>query len=317
VRCQVLTTPRQEPRTCVCQVLTTPRQEPRTCRQGCLRAQTPLAHQSEQQSWLERHDARTCRQWSVACGLVTPGACELDGEQATNPSAPQRAGPKRPNIDFLVIHGLGATAVPSRCFEGSGCAPLGTRAITTARVGIDRHVNALHALGRDDMNADWHKNHVLPKGTSLEGRIAWHREHQKRCACRPIPPKLLDRMRRDPAIDEYLASMNPKGRAVLQKLRNTIHALVPEVEECISYRMPAFRLGGKVIAGFAATSTGCSYYPFSGTTLTTLADDVQAYVQTRGALHFGPEKPLPASLVRKLLRARIDEGERRPGRKRT
>src|SRR6202142_3634432 len=115
------------------------------------------------------------------------------------------------------------------------------------------------------MNAEWHKKHVLPKGASLEQRIAWHREHEKRCACRPIPPKLVDQVRRDPAIDEYLAGVSPSSRALLQKLRKTIHALVPGVEECISYGMPAFRSQGRIIAGFQATSRGCSYYPFSGT----------------------------------------------------
>jgi uncharacterized protein YdhG (YjbR/CyaY superfamily) len=161
------------------------------------------------------------------------------------------------------------------------------------------------------MNAEWHKRHLLEKGASLEQRIAWHREHRKRCACRPIPPKLLDTMRRDPAIDEYLAEVSPNSRSVLQKLRKTIHALVPEVEECISYRLPAFRYQGKVVAGFGATSAGCSYYPFSGTTLKTLAHDLEGYTKTKSALHFGLDKPLPASLVRKLLEARITEGHPR------
>jgi uncharacterized protein YdhG (YjbR/CyaY superfamily) len=81
-------------------------------------------------------------------------------------------------------------------------------------------------------------------------------------------------VRPDPAIDEYLAGVSPKTRALLQKLRKTIRAIVPEVEECISYRMPAFRFEGTIIAGFAATSTGCSYYPFSGGTLKALAADI-------------------------------------------
>ncbi len=78
-------------------------------------------------------------------------------------------------------------------------------------------------------------------------------------------------MRREPAIDAYLANVSPRNRALLRALRKTIHTLVPEVEECISYRL----------AG---------------------------YDQTKGALHFGAEKPLPALLVRKLLKARIAEG---------
>jgi uncharacterized protein YdhG (YjbR/CyaY superfamily) len=161
------------------------------------------------------------------------------------------------------------------------------------------------------MNSDWHKTHVLSRGASLEQRIAWHREHQKRCACRPIPPKLAKQMRRDVAIDEYLADASPSSRVPLQKLRQTIHAIVREVEECISYSMPAFRYQGRIIAGFQATSKGCSYYPFSGTTLKTLADDIEGYSKTKSALHFDADKPLPASLVRKLLKARIAEGQRR------
>ena len=161
------------------------------------------------------------------------------------------------------------------------------------------------------MNAEWHKKHALPKGASLEKRIAWHREHQKRCACRPIPPKLLDQMTREPAIDEYLAGLTPSSRALLQKLRKTIHSIVPQVEECISYRLPAFRYRGSIIAGFSATSTGGSYYPFSGATLARLAGDLDGYSKTKSALHFGPGKPLPVSLVRKLLIARIAEGKRK------
>ena len=119
-----------------------------------------------------------------------------------------------------------------------------------------------------------------------------------------------DQVKRDEAIDEYLADLTPTSRALLQKLRRTIHGLVPGVEECISYRMPAFRYQGRVIAGFAATAKGCSYYPFSGTTLKTLSDEVRAYDKTRSAIHFGADKPLPATLVRKLLKTRIAEIDR-------
>ncbi len=115
-------------------------------------------------------------------------------------------------------------------------------------------------------------------------------------------------MNRDPAIDAYIEGAAPSSRALLQKLRKTIRSIVPEVEECISYRLPAFRYRGSIIAGFSATSTGCSYYPFSGTTLKTLAGDIEGYSKTKSALHFGPKRPLPVALVRKLLKARIAEG---------
>jgi uncharacterized protein YdhG (YjbR/CyaY superfamily) len=115
-------------------------------------------------------------------------------------------------------------------------------------------------------------------------------------------------MTRKPAtIDEYLATVEPDRRTALEKLRRTIHAVLPDVEECISYSMPAFRHDGRVVAGFLATSKGCSYFPFSGTTLSTLAAELRASDRTKSALHFDPERPLPASLVRKLLKARIAE----------
>jgi uncharacterized protein YdhG (YjbR/CyaY superfamily) len=123
--------------------------------------------------------------------------------------------------------------------------------------------------------------------------------------------QLASRPKLDPAIDEYLADVSPKSRAALQKLRKTIRSIVPEVEECISYRMPAFRYRGRIVAGFAATSSGCSYYPFSGTTLDTLAADIEGHSHTKSALHFGADDPLPTSLLKKLLEARIAEGKRR------
>jgi uncharacterized protein YdhG (YjbR/CyaY superfamily) len=108
-------------------------------------------------------------------------------------------------------------------------------------------------------------------------------------------------------IDDYLAEQSDDRRAALEKLRKTIRRIVPRAEECISYGLPAFRLDGVVIAGFKATAKGCSYYPFSGRTLQTLAGELRDYGQTKGALHFRPDEPLPAALVRKLIETRIAE----------
>lgn len=111
-------------------------------------------------------------------------------------------------------------------------------------------------------------------------------------------------------IDAYLAALPDDRRAALRRLRRTIRSAVPEAGECISYGVPAFRLDGRVVAGFCATAKGCSYFPFSGSTLATLAEDVKAYEQTKSSLHFRPDRPLPASLVRKLIRTRIAERKR-------
>lgn len=115
-------------------------------------------------------------------------------------------------------------------------------------------------------------------------------------------------MARKPAtIDEYLATVRGEKRAALDKLRKTIRTVVPKAEEGISYGIPAFRLDGNIVAGFAATAKGCSYFPFSGSTLGTLADELEDYEMTESSLHFDPAEPLPATLVRKLIKARVAE----------
>ena len=115
-------------------------------------------------------------------------------------------------------------------------------------------------------------------------------------------------MRRKPStIDEYLKTVPEDRRRTLADLRIKIRSIVPGAEECISYRIPAFRLNGEVIAGFCATSKGCSYFPFSGSTLRTLARELRRYDQTKSSLHFPADKSLPTALVRKLIRVRINE----------
>ena len=117
--------------------------------------------------------------------------------------------------------------------------------------------------------------------------------------------------RRPATIDGYLSTVKGERRTALRALRRTIRSIVPRAEECISYGIPAFRLDGRIVAGFAATAKGCSYFPFSGSTLGTLSRELEAYGQTKSSLHFDPGKGLPKALVRKLLRTRIAEGRRR------
>jgi uncharacterized protein YdhG (YjbR/CyaY superfamily) len=115
-------------------------------------------------------------------------------------------------------------------------------------------------------------------------------------------------MAREPSpVDAYLAAVPADRRGALERLRRAIHAAAPGAEECLSYRIPAFRVDGEVVAGFLATAKGCSYYPFSGKVLAALAEEVAGYGGTPGSLHFSPEKGLPAGLVRKLVRARRAE----------
>lgn len=109
-------------------------------------------------------------------------------------------------------------------------------------------------------------------------------------------------------IDEYLAAVSDDQRAVLEKLRKTIKAALPKAaEECIDYGVAAFRLNGTAVAGFGASAKHCSYYPMSGKTVATLQDELKDYKTTKGSIQFQPDKPLPATLVRKLIKARIAE----------
>ena len=108
-------------------------------------------------------------------------------------------------------------------------------------------------------------------------------------------------------IDAYLAGLDEPKRATLGELRRTILGIVPDAEQCISYGMPAFRLRGKVVAGFAAFKNHLSYFPHSGSVLAELEDDISHYVTSSGALQFAVDAPLPEALVEKLLAVRIGQ----------
>ena len=106
-------------------------------------------------------------------------------------------------------------------------------------------------------------------------------------------------------VDDYLEALEEPMRTTLAKLRDTILAIVPDAEQCISYGMPAFKLRGKTIAGFAAFKNHLSYLPHSGSVLAELGDDLAGYQRTKGSLHFPIDEPLPSDLVRKLITVRM------------
>jgi len=108
-------------------------------------------------------------------------------------------------------------------------------------------------------------------------------------------------------IDDYLAGLDERKRATLTELRDTIAAIVPDAEQCLSYGMPAFKLRGKTIAGFAAFKNHLSYLPHSGSVLAKLAKQTEGYTKTKGSLHFPIEAPLPEQLVKRLLATRMVE----------
>lgn len=105
-------------------------------------------------------------------------------------------------------------------------------------------------------------------------------------------------------VDEYLASLEEPKRSTLEALRRTILDITPDAEQCISYGVPAFRLHGKVIAGFAAFKNHLSYLPHSGSVFPELREALSAYSMSSGALRFPIDKPLPKTLVKKLITVR-------------
>lgn len=110
-------------------------------------------------------------------------------------------------------------------------------------------------------------------------------------------------------IDEYLAPLDDTQRAALQKLRSAIRAAAPKVEECISYGLAAFRLDGRMLVGMGATARHCAFYLMSSSTVDTFQEDLEKYDTSKGTIRFPAERPLPATLVRKLVKARIAENK--------
>jgi len=112
---------------------------------------------------------------------------------------------------------------------------------------------------------------------------------------------------RTKTVDDYLAALPREQRAALEGIRKTVRAIVPKGEECISYGVPAFRVDGKVLVGFGAASRHCTFFPMSGTITEAHQAELSGYDTSKGAIRFPAERPLPPTLVRKLVRWRLAE----------
>ncbi|MDX6303053.1 MAG: hypothetical protein QOI77_22 [Blastocatellia bacterium] len=114
-------------------------------------------------------------------------------------------------------------------------------------------------------------------------------------------------------VDEYLAGVPKEARATLEKLRKTIKAAAPMASEGISYQMPMYKHHGMVV-GFAAFKNHCSIFP-GAAVMDAYQEELKPYETSKGTIRFPANKPLPATLVKKLVRARIKENEARASRK--
>src|SRR5438034_11739737 len=106
-------------------------------------------------------------------------------------------------------------------------------------------------------------------------------------------------------IDDYLATVNADDRAILEKLRKTIHAVAPKAEECMSYGIPAFRLDGRSLVFFGAWANHCALYPGSSARLKEFRSDLKGFQLSKGTIRFSSDNPLPVALVKKLVKARV------------
>jgi uncharacterized protein YdhG (YjbR/CyaY superfamily) len=100
--------------------------------------------------------------------------------------------------------------------------------------------------------------------------------------------------------------LSDEKRAALEKLRRAIQSAAPKAEECISYGIPAFRLGGRLLVAFGAAANHCAFYPGSFP-VKAHEDELKAYDTSKGTIRFRTDRPLPATLVRKLVKSRIAE----------
>jgi uncharacterized protein YdhG (YjbR/CyaY superfamily) len=109
------------------------------------------------------------------------------------------------------------------------------------------------------------------------------------------------------SVEEYLAALPKGSRTALEKLRKTIKAAAPDATETISYQMPAFKDHGRFLVSYAAFKDHCSLFPASNAVMEALGNELQPYFSGKGTLRFQPDKPIPAALVRKIVKARLEE----------
>ena len=105
--------------------------------------------------------------------------------------------------------------------------------------------------------------------------------------------------------DGYLAALDDGKRAALERLRKTIRSAAPRAEEYIGYGLAAFRLDGKPLVALGASTNHCAFYPMDGTTVARFKKELKGYETSKGTIRFLETKPLPAALVRKIVKARV------------
>jgi uncharacterized protein YdhG (YjbR/CyaY superfamily) len=109
------------------------------------------------------------------------------------------------------------------------------------------------------------------------------------------------------SVEDYLAALPEAPRTALKKLRKTIKAAAPEATETISYQMPTFKEHGRFLVSYAAFKDHCSLFPASTKVLEAHGEELKPYFSGKGTLRFTADKPIPAALVKKIVKTRIEE----------
>lgn len=113
-------------------------------------------------------------------------------------------------------------------------------------------------------------------------------------------------------VDKYLAGVPEPARSALKRVRATIRSVVPsDCTEGISYGIPAFRYKGRALVGFAAFSNHCSLFPMGSSAIVTFKDELKDFQTSKGTIRFTVERPLPAALLKKVVKARVAQNEQK------
>ena len=111
-------------------------------------------------------------------------------------------------------------------------------------------------------------------------------------------------------VEVYLANVPEPARSTLQKVRATIQSVVPkDAVEVLSYGMPAFRHNGRALVAYAAFKNHCSFFPMQASLIDEMKEELKAYRTSKGTLQFPVDKPLPATLLKKMVKARLAEND--------
>jgi uncharacterized protein YdhG (YjbR/CyaY superfamily) len=155
-------------------------------------------------------------------------------------------------------------------------------------------------LGRRCASARPAVSHERLRGSLKEDLDSKTKRRDRGSAAKNVAPN---------SVGEYLAGVPEPARSTLNRVRAVIRSAVPtEATEAISFRIPTFKYKGSLLA-FAAFSNHCGLYPMSSSVMEAFKNELKDFDASKGAIRFPVDKPLPAVLVKKLVRARIAENE--------